>query len=322
MATYTLTGSQSASGGRRNDTYVIDPNNISTVQIADSGGATDVLVVYDRPGRTAGAFFVEGEFLIWRNYEGDEVRIALNADGTSQIEFFEWQRLPEDGNPYTVRNRIVLDGEPLPPNNFSYAATNGNDTVAAPVGGSFVGGFSEIYGNDGDDVLTGSDTHFAILYGGNGNDMLRGFGNGDDDMTADSGRDTLLGEGGDDYLDGGGQADRISGGAGNDTLIGGGGNDRLSGGGGRDELSGNLGNDTLDGGAGADIFYFTNDGSDDVVTGIQEADVLYLSGFIEATAVISVFGGDVEIDHSGGPGSVITLRGAAAIVDLLNIEYV
>ncbi|MCC6233854.1 MAG: hypothetical protein IT580_14495, partial [Verrucomicrobiales bacterium] len=95
-------------------------------------------------------------------------------------------------------------------------------------------------------------------------------GNGDDTVTAGTGRavvrggdgdDTITGGAGNDELDGGAGADSLTGGNGNDTLRGGDGADTLSGGSGNDLLEGGLWHDTLDGGVGDDVLR-GDDGTD------------------------------------------------------------
>ena len=136
----------------------------------------------------------------------------------------------------------------------------GNDTLS---------GFGTLYGEDGDDVLTGSA--FA--------DELRG-GGGHDRLLAGAGDDIVHDEGGDDLLDGGDGQDtltvyhrggafvdlhagvataagdrdavaafeRVLGGDGPDTLLGSEGGEELSGGVGDDALDGRGGDDLIDGG--------------------------------------------------------------------------
>ncbi len=132
----------------------------------------------------------------------------------------------------------------------------GNDTITVKGLKSYKRVLS-IYGDDGNDTITGSDSRDAIL-GGAGDDFISGGG----------GNDTLLGGDGDDVIMGGPGNDRIEGEEGHDTLYGDAGNDTLRGGGGNDVLAGDnedffnfagkpllpdiTGNDLLDGGDGDD----------------------------------------------------------------------
>ncbi len=142
-----------------------------------------------------------------------------------------------------------------------------------------------IYGDDGNDTITGSEGRDQI-YGGAGNDVIRGMG-GNDMIVGDAGNDRIMGDDGNDYIFGKDDNDTLYGDAGNDTVSGGngddilagddedtlalvghhapkdvGGNDVLSGGDGNDWLLGGVknakikdktGQDTLTGGAGADV---------------------------------------------------------------------
>ncbi len=148
-----------------------------------------------------------------------------------------------------------------------------------------------IYGQGGDDTLTGS-AFGDYLDGGDGTDTLEG-GGGADLMLGNGGSDILRGQGGDDSLIELGGDSQIDGGAGFDSLFvwsdtglvlnlttasiewvqgsvlgddnfngsgntvntflyGWGGNDRLRGGSGDDYIAGGAGNDILTGGAGND----------------------------------------------------------------------
>ncbi|MBU2707160.1 hypothetical protein KCM76_14280 [Zooshikella marina] len=160
-----------------------------------------------------------------------------------------------------------------------------------------------IYGGGGDDVAYGENGNDKIT-GGDGNDKLIG-GDGDDELIGDiykyEDRDHYRNEGGDDHLDGGNGNDWLSGGGGNDTLIGGDGDDylvggilkygnrgyyrdedgddHLEGGNGNDRLSGGSGNDTLIGGSGNDIYYYHEQGGQDIIenSGIG-ADIVHFVG--------------------------------------------
>jgi hypothetical protein len=80
-----------------------------------------------------------------------------------------------------------------------------------------------IFGDDGDDTLTGTSAGEAI-YAAKGDDTVNAGGGGDD----------VFGEQGNDRLSGAGGGDALSGGPGRDTLVGGPGTDSFDGGGGRD----------------------------------------------------------------------------------------
>jgi uncharacterized secreted protein with C-terminal beta-propeller domain len=108
-----------------------------------------------------------------------------------------------------------------------------------------------IIGGRGDDVITvnipGNTRIKTQLYGNAGNDTITG---GD-------GNDSLFGGPGNDTLSGGQGHDTLRGGAGNDSLVGSGGNDSLHGEAGQDTLRGGAGKNALDGGIGIDAFFGT-----------------------------------------------------------------
>lgn len=121
--------------------------------------------------------------------------------------------------------------------------------------------YSEIHGNDDDNVIKGfgqvrinngnsSKSHqwADIIDGGAGDDIIYG-GAGDDILYGGLGNDVLYGGDHDDHLEGGEGDDLLYGGEGKDTLIGGEGNDWLFSG----PLKDNEG-DVMTGGAGADTF--------------------------------------------------------------------
>lgn len=93
--------------------------------------------------------------------------------------------------------------------------------------------------------------------------LLEIFGtDGDDNLSASDTATTLVGRDGDDTIIGGAAGDLIKGGTGDDLIIAGGGNDDILAGQGNDTLYGGAGNDTLNGAMGNDII----DGGDGVDT--------------------------------------------------------
>lgn len=270
-------------GGRRNDRFVIDPDDLSLVEVSDRGGRGDALRIIDRPGSDAGEFSVEGDLLVWRPFErAGAVEIAL-AGGVSPIEYLEWERLPEDGAPYLHRMRIVTDTDAPTGSNFAAAGTQGDDVIDAQDFARFRGGWSEVYGNGGDDRLVGSNRHAVYLYGGDDDDTLIGAGRFDDYFYGDADDDILRGNRGDDGLYGGGDDDRIYGGRGNDSLF------------------GDAGNDTLSGGTGDDEFvYWVGAGSEgtDRISGFEiGGDRVILDGYAPGSSILSLraVSGGIEV---------------------------
>lgn len=289
MARITVTGSDNVAGGTRSDVFVVDPDNLVSAHITDAGGKSDTLLVYDHPGRDAGEFVVIRNELIWRNFHGDEVRIALNPDGSSPVEFFEWQRLAADGSPYTHTTLVLLPGGAIKQSNVTMVGTTGGDIVFGARFATFQDGWSDIYGNAGNDTLTGSNNHQYELYGGKGDDLLLAKGTVETDMTGDAGNDTLKGADGNDWLDGGNGKNRVYGGAGDDFVFG------------RDSITGPNGSDTLTGGSGADTFYFNGGtGGADVITDFQlGTDVLQFVNISAGSLHEKQVGNDVRVTIDG-----------------------
>ncbi len=148
---------------------------------------------------------------------------------------------------------------------------SGNDWLLAGTG--YLG---RVYGDDGDDVLVGSDeggddpdlldaTRFGdLLDGGAGDDTILGLG----------GADVVSGGAGSDFIDGGVHGDLVHGGGDDDRIYGGLGNDQLEGDAGDDLLDGEWGMDLLRGGAGRDELY-GGGGVGDRLEGGDDDDVLY-----------------------------------------------
>jgi hypothetical protein len=116
------------------------------------------------------------------------------------------------------------------------------------------------HGEGGNDTFTNNTSIRAVIFGDNGDDKLTGGsandlihgGKGNDDIQGGGGNDMLMGELGDDSLSGGSGNDLLQGGNGNDDLAGDDGNDMMSGGNGADDLNGDAGDDRLNGDAGDD----------------------------------------------------------------------
>lgn len=180
----------------------------------------------------------------------------------------------------------------------------GNDLLSA------LGNTLELYGDDGDDLLLGSDGLNHIYYGGAGNDTVHG-GGGADLLDGGSGQDLLYGESGDDVIFGGDGNDRLDGGAGSNTLHGDGGNDQLFSGGSADVLDGGDGVDFANYGAAASGMLAdegsasanTGDAAGDQYSSIEGLvgsnfdDVLRMDDFKSS---IWALGGNDTLDGRGG----------------------
>lgn len=203
-------------------------------------------------------------------YTGDET--GTITDGTNSITF------------YQIETLILTDSA---------------DTVDG-TGADF--GIN-VFGEGGDDIITGSTTDSNssdtidggegndTIIGGSGDDVLIG-GDGNDTIDGGDGNDTIYGGDGDDIIEAGeeigvGDDDLIYGGAGNDTITsvetdsrsedvvyGGDGDDSITMAGGVNTLYGDAGDDTISSGAGddtidggADDDTITGGGGDDTLTG-------------------------------------------------------
>ncbi len=123
---------------------------------------------------------------------------------------------------------------------------DGNDTLTGPGNTSVT-----IYGGGGTDIITGSSMN-DILDGGDGADTITG-GSGDDTITGGAGNDKIYGNDGNDIIDAGAGADFVEGGSGNDSINGGSGSDEVYGDDGNDKIAGGSGDDKLYGNGGADL---------------------------------------------------------------------
>jgi Ca2+-binding RTX toxin-like protein len=192
---------------------------------------------------------------------------------------------------------------------------------------------SGMFGNGGDDVLTGGAGD-DYLSGGAGNDLIDGGGSGGDSVTfwdatgpvmASLETGTSSGGGGSDMfvnvesLFGGPYADVLTGDAGDNFLVGDAGNDTLAGGDGNDTLDGGAGDDAMDGGSGdsnaaaffdesgavtADLHTGTasGDGSDTLVNITNLHGGNYADTFIGNDVYNELFGNGGDDHLSGGDG--------------------
>lgn len=168
----------------------------------------------------------------------------------------------------------------------------GNDTLTGESGPN------HLWGGEGDDVITGG-SGFDYGHGNQGNDTLRG-GDGDDWVVGGKDQDFLYGDAGADMILGNLGADTCYGGDGRDVVRGGQGDDVIIGEGGSDYMSGDRGADAVYGGAGADFFHtFADAGIDRVYDfSLAEGDRVLIDPGTPYT--VSQVGGDVVIEMGGG----------------------
>ncbi len=129
----------------------------------------------------------------------------------------------------------------------------------------------EIYGDEEDDIIFGSDHANERLYGEGEDDEIYGYGgadylyggDGNDDLYGGDGVDNIWGEIGVDYIEGNAGGDYLYGGAGTDYIHGNDGEDYIEGNGGADNLWGEADDDIIKGGLKDDDLY-GGDGDDDL----------------------------------------------------------
>lgn len=228
-----------------------------------------------------------GEYCAWGTDSHDnEFCCETEGGALSAIDV----RTSELGDTVTLSGSVPLEADPQavsPTLTFSARLGSGIDSLSGVVGAIVL---YDVYGNAGDDTITGG-AYGNVLYGG-------------------AGSDTLYGGVGADVLDGGGEDDYLVGGLGRDFLVGGPGGDTLDGNEGRDELYGDEGKDTLLGGSQSDLLYggegvdtlYGGDG-DDRMWGEEGQDTLYGGGGADL-----LDGGDYADRLSGAAGDD-TLRG-------------
>lgn len=250
--------------GRGDDVVTFIPWTSDFDVWRDKGG-TDTLALFD-------------SYLWWDtglSHDGSALLLTLGASllmpddppGTPSIEYLRYLVPVADGDSGSgilATLRIVTDLTTLAGADIAVAGTPDDDRIIAPLLAAPVSGFSEIFGNDGDDLIRLSTMQTYRAYGGMGHDDIRGRGVTDDMISGGNGRDLLLGRGGDDEIHGGRGGDLIRGGDGDDWLYGDGIGypprpgyaDRILGGAGDDYIFGGGGGDRLTGGSGADNFEF------------------------------------------------------------------
>jgi Ca2+-binding RTX toxin-like protein len=137
----------------------------------------------------------------------------------------------------------------------------GDDTI--DVSGSTTAAIDFIFGNAGDDSLTGSNFHGDFIDGGTGDDLISGKA-GNDQIKGGDGADFILGGADNDVIYGDEGNDNLQGGTGIDDLYGGNGNDILNGGIELDRLFGGFGDDSYTFGATTQIYELAGQGTDKV----------------------------------------------------------
>ena len=196
----------------------IDPHKGGlTVRVPDTADAGDVFPVTVRvtddgvpaagDARTvavtaADSAVFDGVLAVGGTAGNDVIAVNPSRDGRSLV---------------VVLNRAVVGTYPLADfGRIVVHGLGGNDRVTI---GAKVTTPAELYGDGGNDALTGGAGP-DVLVGGSGNDVLTG-GLGSDILSGGLGNDRLSGGAGTNVLIGGAGADKLTGGVGDDLLIGG-----------------------------------------------------------------------------------------------------
>ena len=165
--------------------------------------------------------------------------------------------------------------------------------------------------------------------GSSGDDVLLGNG-ANNVLTGNGGDDVLMGRGGNDTLSGGAGSDTASyanasaavtinlnngtarGGDGSDTLVsienavGSAFNDTITGSAGANRLNGGAGNDRIDGGKGADVYVFT-DGGTDTIVGYERGEDIDLSALGVTLSNVSILSDRIVVDLAGNSDLTIMM---------------
>jgi Ca2+-binding RTX toxin-like protein len=197
-------------------------------------------------------------------------------------------------------------------------------------------GLIQVFGLDGNDNLALDEAKGTLpranLFGGDGDDVLTG-GSAADQLFGQTGNDTLLGKGGNDLLGGGEGDDTLIGGTGTDQVFDQSGNDQMvwNPGDGTDLNEGGDGTDTVivNGGNGPETFATTNNGTrvrfdrtdpapfsldigsaENLVVNANGGDDRFTAGNGLATLIhITVDGGTGNDTLTGGDGDDVLIGG-------------
>lgn len=223
-------------------------NGLSLVNVSTTSEMIQISIVQD----------ADGNDVISVLPDPDEYLMLV--DGQQSAHLITYTAVDADGNAYTGRSVVVLNG--------SIDPDSSQLEINLIVGTEDSDPFDDIP-NTSPDNLVGTDA----------SDVIAGLG-GDDNLSGGDANDYLLGDEGNDILNGDAGDDELSGGDGNDILNGGNGNDLVDGDEGDDIIQGGTGNDNLYGGAGADIFLFSSGDGADIINDFEDGfDQIDLTSF-------------------------------------------
>ncbi|HWB02831.1 MAG TPA: hypothetical protein VG796_07375 [Verrucomicrobiales bacterium] len=194
-------------------------------------------------------------------------------------------------------------------NGGAVAITGGPATVANTI-------VVDIFGKEGNDTLTIDDTSGPLpatrLFGEDGNDILTG-GDGADTLNGGPGNDILLGKGG---------ADTLSGGDGDDTLTGGDGDDQVIGGDDTDRLIWNPGDDTdlNEGSGGMDTVEVNGSDSAEVFTATANGTRVRFDRLSPGPFFLDIGTCENLVVHANGGDDSFSATGNLALLIQITVE--
>jgi Ca2+-binding RTX toxin-like protein len=231
------------------------------------------------------------------------------------------------GTPRDIPFPVDGNGNPLQVDFLS--GDGGNDELVGQNGPDLLDGgigTDNIQGNEGDDTLLAGAGTNDMLFGGNGADTLLGGDaavlrgeEGDDILVGTDFAESFFGGGGNDVVTAAGGNDSISGDADNDVLLGDAGDDSIDGGIGNDVLVGGDGNDSQTGGDGDDTYLFLSAATPEVDTIAEAAnggtDIVDMRPLAPATGKSTNHAG---VSLATSPNRTLNV---AAAGQQLNIEF-
>lgn len=285
---YTLRASDSPGDLAQSFTYLIDWEGDGDFEQSVTGGNSTIVnhSFTDKGTRTVHVRAIDAEGAVGPDFTyqvnmpepysiSDNILYWYLSDGDDNVSVTALSGNSFQVNETTIKSQAVDNQYVFGPSISAIVieGQNGNDTISAA---GLSGVAVSIYGDDGDDTLTGS--------------------NGDDKVDGGEGNDTINEAAGSNVIDGGEGNDRITAqSTGNNNVIGGDGDDTIATGSGSDSVFGGLGNDQINTGAGNDYAdgaegydYIQAGSGDDLVLGGSDPDTL-----LGSTGNDLIFGGTV-----------------------------
>ncbi|MBE9042430.1 calcium-binding protein [Oscillatoriales cyanobacterium LEGE 11467] len=222
------------------------------------GGEGDDLLIGDTGDDQI--FGGEGnDTIVWNNGDGSDLMEGGNGLDTVQVN-----GSVTDGDNFNIEangQRVRFDRLNLIP--FTLDVDDVEDFVVNGGGGNDTLSVQDLTETDIELVTFAGDDGDDLLDGSNAKASLHGYGNkGNDTLVGGETRDTLWGGQDEDLLRGGNEVDRLLGNMGNDTLI------------------GDKGDDEIFGGLGDDLLIWNNGDGSDFMKGAEGLDTVQVNGAI------------------------------------------